>query len=38
MKSHVLVDGYKFEHIGYELRPARDPRGAKVEGDRKSVV
>ncbi len=32
MKSHVLVDGYKFEHIGYELRPARDPKGAKVEG------
>jgi 6-oxo-cyclohex-1-ene-carbonyl-CoA hydrolase len=32
LKSHTLVPDHTFEHIGYELRPARDPRGVVAEG------
>ena len=32
LKSHTLVDGQTFTAIRYELRPARDPKGAEVEG------
>jgi 6-oxo-cyclohex-1-ene-carbonyl-CoA hydrolase len=32
LKNHALVPDYRFEHIGYELRPARDPGGRPVEG------
>jgi len=32
LKSHTLVPEPEFEHIGYELRPARDPRGAVADG------
>jgi len=32
LKSHTLVPEWTFEHIGYELRPAIDPKGAAVDG------
>jgi 6-oxocyclohex-1-ene-carbonyl-CoA hydrolase len=32
LKNHTLVEGLAFTRIGYELRPARDPSGAPVEG------
>jgi len=32
LKSHTLVPDHVFEHIGYELRPATDPKGKPVDG------
>jgi 6-oxocyclohex-1-ene-carbonyl-CoA hydrolase len=32
LKSHVLVPDPVFDHIRYELRPARAPDGAEVDG------
>lgn len=32
LKSHTLVPDWKFEHLGYELRPALDPQGRAAEG------
>jgi 6-oxo-cyclohex-1-ene-carbonyl-CoA hydrolase len=32
VKDHSLVPDYRFQHIGYELRPARDSRGDAVDG------
>jgi 6-oxo-cyclohex-1-ene-carbonyl-CoA hydrolase len=32
LKNHALVPDYRFEHIRYELRPARDPEGRAAEG------
>ncbi len=32
LKSHTLVPDWKFEHVRYELKPARDPKGAAVAG------
>jgi 6-oxo-cyclohex-1-ene-carbonyl-CoA hydrolase len=32
VKDHSLVPEYRFQHIGYELRPARDSHGAPVDG------
>jgi len=32
LKSHTLVPEPEFEHIGYELRPARDPKGTVADG------
>ncbi|HET9325457.1 MAG TPA: 6-oxocyclohex-1-ene-1-carbonyl-CoA hydratase [Candidatus Eisenbacteria bacterium] len=32
LKSHTLVPEWNYTHIGYELRPARDPSGLPVDG------
>jgi 6-oxo-cyclohex-1-ene-carbonyl-CoA hydrolase len=32
LKNHTLVPEQDFTEVGYELRPARDPSGAEVEG------
>ncbi|NIM51777.1 MAG: 6-oxocyclohex-1-ene-1-carbonyl-CoA hydratase, partial [Gemmatimonadales bacterium] len=32
LKSHTLVDGVKYKHIQYELRPAKDETGNPVDG------
>jgi 6-oxo-cyclohex-1-ene-carbonyl-CoA hydrolase len=32
LNSHTLVDGHKYEHIQYELRPVKDPAGNSVNG------
>jgi 6-oxo-cyclohex-1-ene-carbonyl-CoA hydrolase len=32
LKNHALLPDYRFEHITYELRPARDAKGQPVEG------
>ena len=32
VKNHALVSSYTFEHIAYELRPARDREGKPVDG------
>jgi 6-oxo-cyclohex-1-ene-carbonyl-CoA hydrolase len=32
LKSHTLVPAHDFRHVRYELRPARDPKGAEVAG------
>jgi 6-oxo-cyclohex-1-ene-carbonyl-CoA hydrolase len=32
LKSHTLVPERSFEHIGYQLRPARDAEGRTVDG------
>lgn len=32
LKSHTLVPEREFKTIGYELRPARDPKGSEVDG------
>ncbi len=32
LKNHTLVPDYRFEHVRYELRPARDREGRAVEG------
>jgi 6-oxo-cyclohex-1-ene-carbonyl-CoA hydrolase len=32
LNSHTLVDGHKYQHIQYELRPAKDPAGNPVDG------
>jgi 6-oxocyclohex-1-ene-carbonyl-CoA hydrolase len=32
LKNHAPVPDYRFQHIGYELRPAADPCGRPAEG------
>ncbi len=32
LKSHTLVPDWTFEHVRYELRPAKDPQGQPVDG------
>ena len=32
LKNHTLVPDYRFQHIGYELRPALDPCGRAADG------
>lgn len=32
LKDHTLLPGYRFQHVGYELRPALDPCGRAADG------
>jgi 6-oxocyclohex-1-ene-carbonyl-CoA hydrolase len=32
LKNHTLLPDYRFQHVGYELRPALDPCGRAAEG------
>lgn len=32
LKNHTLFPDYRFQHVGYELRPALDPCGRAAEG------